>query len=100
MRTAFANMALNTGSNSTGEPEITFSTSEVAASCSSASSRSRVSRATFVSLPAAGAWRAAFGVPRRFNALRCCVFAALPPVWPLPLIAYPEAQERHRINPW
>jgi hypothetical protein len=42
MRTAFSNMAWNTGSSSPGELEMTRSTSEVAVCCSSALSRSRV----------------------------------------------------------
>ena len=37
MRTAFASRAPNTGFNSPGELEMTFSTSEVAVCCSSAS---------------------------------------------------------------
>ena len=40
MRTAFASIASNTGSSSPGELLMTCSTSDVAASCSSASSRS------------------------------------------------------------
>ena len=35
MRVAFSSMALNTGSNSPGELEMTLSTSEVAVCCSS-----------------------------------------------------------------
>ena len=42
MRVAFSSMALNTGSSSPGELEMTFSTSEVAVCCSSASVRSSV----------------------------------------------------------
>ena len=42
MRTALASIALNTGSSSPGELEMTFSTSEVAVCCSSASLRSSV----------------------------------------------------------
>ena len=41
-RTAFANVASNTGCNSPGELEMTFSTSEVAVCCSSDSERSSV----------------------------------------------------------
>ena len=75
---------------------MTCSTSDVAASCSSASSRSRVSRATFVSLPGARELRrrAAFGALRRFNVLGRCAFAALPPVLSRRLIASPEAQDK------
>ena len=46
IRTAFASMASNTGSSSPGELLMTFSTSDVAASCSNASSRSRVRRSS------------------------------------------------------
>ena len=42
MRTAFANMVSNTGCNSPGELEMTFSTSLVAVCCSSDSERSSV----------------------------------------------------------
>ena len=42
MRVAFSSMALNTGSSSPGELEMTFSTSEVAVCCSSDSVRSSV----------------------------------------------------------
>jgi hypothetical protein len=44
MRVAFSSMAWNTGSSSPGERLMTFSTSEVADSCSNASSRSRKAR--------------------------------------------------------
>jgi GAF domain-containing protein len=54
-RTASASMAWNTGSNSPGEELMTRRTSEVAVSCSSASSRSRVSRA--------GQWRRGMVIP-------------------------------------
>ncbi len=43
MRVAFSSMALNTGSKSPGELEMTCSTSEVAVCCSSASASSRLS---------------------------------------------------------
>src|SRR5262245_26969302 len=42
MRTAFSSIAWNTGSNSPGEPLITFRTSEVAVCCSRDSVSSRV----------------------------------------------------------
>ena len=42
MRAAFSSMALNTGSSSPGELEMTLSTSEVAVCCSSDSLRSSV----------------------------------------------------------
>ena len=44
MRVAFASIASNTGCNSPGEVLMTFSTSEVAVCCSSASLRSSVRR--------------------------------------------------------
>jgi hypothetical protein len=50
MRTALPNMVVNTGSSSPGDLEVTLSTSEVADNCSTASSRSRVSRAISVAL--------------------------------------------------
>ena len=40
--TAFSSMALNTGSSTPGELEMTFNTSDVAVCCSSASERSSV----------------------------------------------------------
>ena len=46
MRVAFASIASNTGSSSPGELEMTFSTSEVAVCCSSASDSSRVRACT------------------------------------------------------
>jgi hypothetical protein len=44
MRVAFANIASNTGFSSLGELDMTLRTSDVAISCSSASSRSRFRR--------------------------------------------------------
>ena len=52
MRTAFASRASNTGFNSPGELEMTFSTSEVAVCCSRVSERSSVR------------WRSSFEQPR------------------------------------
>ena len=49
MRVAFSSMALNTGSSSPGELEMTCSTSEVAVCCSSASERSSVRRSSLSS---------------------------------------------------
>ena len=42
MRTAFSSMAANTGCKITGELQMTWSTSDVAVCCSSASVRSAV----------------------------------------------------------
>ena len=42
IREAFASMDLKTGSNSPGEPDMTFSTSDVAVCCSSDSLKSSV----------------------------------------------------------
>ena len=42
MRVAFSRMVWNTGSNSPGEPEMTWSTCEVAVCCSNDSLSSRV----------------------------------------------------------
>jgi hypothetical protein len=62
-------MALNTGSSSPGELEMMRSTSDVAFCCSSSSSRSRLSNASFLSLPATdeGKLRATSGALRRFD---------------------------------
>ena len=93
MRTAFASMASNTGCGSPADPLIICSTSDVAVCCSSASSRSRVSRATFVSLPAVDdlAWTA-------FRPLRRSGSAVLRR-WPL--IGSRAALERFFIaTPW
>jgi hypothetical protein len=89
---AFARIAWKIGSRLPEEELITVSTSAVAACCSSASLRSRVSRATFVSLPAAGERRprVAFGA----NVLRRCVLASLPPILERRLNCSPEARER------
>ena len=69
MRIAFANIASKTGSRSPGELEITFSTSDVAVCCSSASFNSRLSRATSASSPTGGdlSGRAAFCAFGRFG---------------------------------
>ena len=68
MRVAFSNMARKTCSSSPGEEPMTFSTSEVAACCSSAWLSSRVSRATSVSSAAGKNWDVyAFGALRRFG---------------------------------
>jgi hypothetical protein len=53
MRVAFLSIALNTGSRSPGELEMTRSTSDVAACCSRASLSSRVRSASFFSNAAA-----------------------------------------------
>src|SRR5262249_53249960 len=89
---AFARIAWKIGSRLREEELITVSTSAVAACCSSASLRSRVSRATFVSLPAAGERRprVAFGA----NVLRRCVLASLPPILERRFNCSPEARER------
>ena len=49
MRVAFSSMALNTGSSSPGELDMTVSTSEVAVCCSSASESSQVRASSFFS---------------------------------------------------
>ena len=89
----------STGCRSKVERLMTFSTSAVAACCSSATSRSRVSRATFGSLPAARERRPrpAFGALRRVTVLRRWALTVLPPL-PRCLIASPEAQDGHRIG--
>jgi hypothetical protein len=79
MRTALPNMVVNTGSSSLGDLEMTLSTSEVADNCSTVSSRSRVSRATSVSLLEAERrrLRAAFGAASRFALIVFFAFAGL-----------------------
>ena len=75
---------------------MTFSTSEVAVCCSSASFSSRV-RALICSCgPAAEKLRrrAVFGALWRFNVLGRCVFPSFPPVLLRRLIASPEAQDK------
>jgi hypothetical protein len=64
MRTAFPNMASNTDSRSPGDELMTRKISAVAVCCSSASFSSRVSRAIFVSCPAAEERRTAHGLWR------------------------------------
>jgi hypothetical protein len=54
MRVAFSSMAWNTGFSAPGELEMTCNTSEVAASCSRASSNSRVRVSSFFSNSARG----------------------------------------------
>src|SRR6516162_2383268 len=80
-RVAFASIALNTDSSSPGELEMTLRTSEVAACCSSASSRSRVRWSScFCRSAALGLRRrAAVGALLRlgFVVLPCCAFAGL-----------------------
>ena len=101
MRTAFASRASNTGFNSPGELEMTFSTSEVAVCCSSVSFSLCSSSAILSVVSTAGGSRPAFDALRRFNVLGRCVFAVLPPVLPRRLIASPEAQDRasYRLKP-
>src|SRR6516165_10467575 len=97
MRAAFDRMAWNTGSKLPGEELMTCRTSEVAESCSSASSRSRLNSATFASLPAADELRrrTAFGAFRRpdVTALRRSDLAG-PPALERCLIAFPKAQDK------
>src|SRR3974390_3089372 len=70
-RVANSTRVSNTGCSSPPELEMTFSTSEVAVCCSSASSRSRVSLATSVSwLVADKLGLRSFGALRRFGARR------------------------------
>src|SRR5215471_14861302 len=99
MRVAFSNIALKTGSSSPGELEMTFNTSDVAVCCSSASSRSRVRRATFVSLSGAKERRPRpdFGALRRVNVLRRCALTALPPLR-YRLIVPPRLGQEDRSN--
>ena len=96
IRVAFSKMAWNTGSNWPGEELMMRSTSEVALCCSSASSRSCLSSAIFVSalvldglrrpLTFGALWRFIFvGVRRRFfmaslSAARVPIVAKLPPL--------------------
>jgi hypothetical protein len=81
MRTAFASIASKTGFTSPGDALMTLRTSEVAESWSSASSRSRVRRATFVTwLEAKGRqFRAAFVRLLRFGFVvsRCRAFVGV-----------------------
>jgi hypothetical protein len=69
MRVAFSRIVLNTNSRLPGELEIRRNISEFAVSRSNASSRSWVSRATTVSLPATETprLRMTFGAARRFG---------------------------------
>src|SRR5262245_29516484 len=95
-RPAASTSELSTFVKSNVERLITLRTSTVAACCSSASSCSRVRRATFVSLPVERERRPrpAFGALRRVNVLRRCVLAALPPALSRRRIASPEAQDK------
>jgi len=97
MRVAFDRMAWNTGSKPPGEELMTCRTSEVAESCSSASSRSRLNSATFASLPAAEELRrrTAFGALRRpdVTALRRSDLASLLLALERRRIAHPKAQD-------
>src|SRR5262249_39548579 len=93
---ALASKDSNTGASSPDELEMTFSTSEVAVCCSSASFSSRA-RALICSCgPAAEKLQrgAVFGALWRFNVLGRCVFPSLPPVLSRRLIPSPEAQEQ------
>ena len=71
MRVAFSSIAWKTGSSSPGELLMTSSTSAVAVCCASASSRSRVSSASFLSkpVPAEPRRRVTFGALRRLGAV-------------------------------
>src|SRR5262245_16649316 len=82
-------MVSNAGSSLAGEPEMSCNTSKVAASRSSASVSSRVSRSTFVSLSAAGKLRRP-AAPRRATVLWRCVLTALWPVLLRRLIVTPR----------
>ena len=80
--------------------EMTRSTRPSPSAAASASSRSRVSRATFVSSRAADELRGrtAFGVMRLLRApvLRRCAFAGSPPALERRRIAAPRLRTRHR----
>src|SRR5262249_39050524 len=70
-----------------------FRTSAAAPCCSSASSRSRVSRPTIVSWPAETLGRRTFfGAGRRFTVLRVRVLAGCPPALERRLITFPKPQ--------
>ena len=79
---------------------MTCSTSEVAVSCSSASSRSRVSSAIFSFAPAAkGLGRgAAFNALRRLNVLGRCAFCCLVACFVAPSHCLPEGQDKARTG--
>src|ERR1039458_9419535 len=99
MRVAFSSIALNTGSSSPGELEMTLNTSEVAVCCSSASSRSRLSNATFLFSLAADDLRrrTALGAMGGFsiNVLRRRALTALPPALSRRFMPIPKTRTRH-----
>src|SRR5262249_7502276 len=92
-------MAWNIGSSWPGDALITRNTSAVAFSRSSASSRSRVRRATFVSSRAADELRGrtAFGAMRalRAAAFGACALRDLPPALDRRRIAAPRLRTGH-----
>src|SRR5262249_25110181 len=85
IRVAFSSIASNTGFNSPDDELITINISDVAVSCSRASSNSRVSRAVLVSLLGKPRRPAAFGA----EGLRRRVFTALLPALERRFIAPP-----------
>src|SRR6516225_5234623 len=97
-RAALWTIASNTGWASAGDRRIMLSTSLVAVCCWSASSRSRVSRAIFVSSRAADELRrrSAFDATRLFRAavLEACAFGDLPPALERRLTASYPARDR------
>src|SRR6516162_2765980 len=94
-------MKSNTGWTSLGELEITPSTSDVAISCSSASSRSWVSLATFACRLAPRP-RTAFGASRRLDvtALWRSDLAGLLPALERRRIAHPKGLGPRRFSKW
>src|SRR6266566_1853008 len=92
-------MDSNTGWVSVGELLMTLRISAVAACCSDASLNSRLSRATFVSLPIVTGPRrsAAFGA-RGLDVLRRCFLAALLCALSGRLIGSPRLRTRHGIE--
>src|SRR6516162_4181718 len=98
-RAALWTIASNTGWASAGDRRIMLSTSLVAVCCSSASSRSRASRAFFALSPATDELlgRAAFDVTRllRTPVLRRCAFAGSPPALERRRITAPRIRTRH-----
>src|SRR6516225_10215984 len=76
-----------------------FRTSAVALCCSSASSRSRVSRPTIVSWPAETLGRRTFfGADGRFTVLRVRVLAGCPPALERRLITFPQASRQGIVS--
>src|SRR6516162_1171443 len=99
-RAALWTIASNTGWASAGDRRIMLSTSLVAVCCSSASSRSRASRAIFALSPATDELRlcVTFRAMRllRAAAFGACALGDLPPALDRRRIAAPRLRTRHR----